>query len=65
MAGRVIEVAPNGDIVWEFVNPVRGGEGERRIPIIFWVQRVDPERYFDRGFQGADRGLSIAAEKEP
>lgn len=51
MAGRVIEVAPNGDIVWDFVNPVRGGEGNRRIPIIFWVQRVDPERYFDPEFK--------------
>jgi hypothetical protein len=47
----MIEVAPNGDIVWEFVNPVRGGEGERRIPIIFWVQRIDPERYFDPDFK--------------
>ena len=51
MAGRVIEIAPNGDIVWEFVNPVRGGEGDRRIPIIFWVQRVDPDRYFDPDFK--------------
>jgi hypothetical protein len=51
MAGRVIEVAPDGDIVWEFVNPVRAGEGERRIPIIFWVQRVDPDRYFDAAFK--------------
>ena len=48
MAGRVLEVAP---IVWEFVNPVRGGEGDRRIPIIFWVQRVDPDRYFDPDFR--------------
>ncbi|NJM92817.1 MAG: hypothetical protein HC861_09515, partial [Rhodospirillaceae bacterium] len=51
MAGRVIEVAPNGDTVWEFVNPVRGGEGDRRIPIIFWVQRIDPDRYFDADFK--------------
>ena len=51
MAGRVIEVAPNGDIVWEFVNPVRSGEGDRRIPIIFWVQRIDPDRYFDAAFK--------------
>ena len=51
MAGRVIEVAPDGDIVWEFVNPVRSGEGDRRIPIIFWVQRLDPERYFDADFK--------------
>jgi hypothetical protein len=51
MAGRVIEVAPNGDIVWEFVNPVRGGDGNRRIPIIFWVQRLDPDRDFDKSFK--------------
>ncbi|HET8726085.1 MAG TPA: arylsulfotransferase family protein [Alphaproteobacteria bacterium] len=41
-AGRLVEVTTDGDIVWEFVNPVRGGEGEQRIPIIFWVQRLDP-----------------------
>ena len=51
MAGRVIEVAPDGDIVWEFVNPVRGGAGNRRIPIIFWVQRLDPQRDFDPEFR--------------
>jgi hypothetical protein len=51
MAGRVIEIAPNGDIMWEFVNPVRGGDGDRRIPIIFGVQRIDPERYFDPDFK--------------
>jgi hypothetical protein len=51
MAGRVIEVAPNGDIVWEFVNPVRGGPGDRRIPVIHWVQRLDPARDFDATFR--------------
>jgi Arylsulfotransferase (ASST) len=51
MAGRVIEVAPSGNIVWEFINPVRGGEGNRRIPIIFWVQRLDPDRDFDESFK--------------
>ena len=51
MAGRVLEVAPNGDIVWEFVNPVRGGKDNKRIPIIFWVQRVDPDRDLDKGFR--------------
>ena len=57
MAGRMIEVAPNGDIVWEFVNPVRGGEGDRRIPdSIFWVQRVGPDRYFDAAFKAQLKG---------
>lgn len=56
MAGRVIEVAPNGEIVWEFINPVRGGERDRRIPIIFWVQRLDPDRDFDEDFKAKLRG---------
>lgn len=42
LAGRLIEVTPEGEIVWEFVNPVRGGMKGDRIPIIFWVERVDP-----------------------
>jgi hypothetical protein len=51
MAGRVIEVTRSGDIVWEFINPVRGGEGDRRLPIIFWVQRLDPDRDLTRDFR--------------
>lgn len=47
-AGRVIEVTPEGRIVWEFVNPVRGA-GDR-IPIIFWVERRDPAG-FDPAFR--------------
>jgi Arylsulfotransferase (ASST) len=42
MAGRVLEVTPKGETVWEFVNPVRGGAQQERIPIIFWVERLDP-----------------------
>ncbi len=41
--GRILEVAPDGEIVWEFVNPVRGGERQDRIPIICWAQRLDPD----------------------
>jgi hypothetical protein len=43
-AGRILEVAPNGDVVWEFVNPVRGAKrGDRPlIPIIAAAQRIDP-----------------------
>jgi hypothetical protein len=50
-AGRVLEVTREGRIVWEFVNPVRGGENDSRIPIIFWVQRLDPERDLEPGFR--------------
>lgn len=51
MAGRVIEVTPEGDIVWEFVNPVRGGPKQDRVPIIFWVERIDPDRYLSLDFR--------------
>ncbi|MPZ56003.1 MAG: hypothetical protein GEU91_05765 [Rhizobiales bacterium] len=49
-AGRLLEVTPKGDIVWEFVNPVRGGPREDRIPIIHWVTRLDPQRDFTSAF---------------
>ncbi|WP_262690539.1 arylsulfotransferase family protein [Kordiimonas aestuarii] len=39
--GRIIEVTPQGDLVWQFVNPVRGGEEETQIPIIAWAMRLD------------------------
>jgi outer membrane protein assembly factor BamB len=50
-AGRVLEVTRSGQIVWEFVNPARGGKDNERIPIIFWVQRMDPDSYFEPGFR--------------
>lgn len=40
--GRMIEVAPDGTIVWEFVNPVRGGEDNSMIPVINRAERIDP-----------------------
>lgn len=50
-AGRLIEVAPDGEVVWEFVNPVRGGPKQASIPIIFWVQRLNPDSYFTPEFR--------------
>lgn len=32
--GRLLEVTRGGDIVWEYVNPIRGGAGDRRIPVL-------------------------------
>lgn len=43
--GRLFEVARDGDVVWEWVNPVRGRrEGDQRevIPIVSWAERIDP-----------------------
>jgi Arylsulfotransferase (ASST) len=45
--GRVVEVTPEGQIVWEFVNPVRGEDkGNRKIPVIAWAQRLGAS-FFD------------------
>jgi Arylsulfotransferase (ASST) len=41
--GRILEVTRQGEIAWQFVNPVRGGEQNGKIPIISWAQRVDPD----------------------
>jgi hypothetical protein len=40
--GRILEVTPTGEIVWQFVNPVRSGDRRQRISIICWAQRIDP-----------------------
>ena len=42
--GRLLEVTRDGEIVWEYVNPIRGGEGDEFIPIVAWGQRIDPGR---------------------
>lgn len=38
--GRIVEVTPEGEIVWEYVNPVRGKDN--KIPIVSWSERLDP-----------------------
>jgi len=40
--GRLLEVTRDGRIVWEFVNPVRGGEDDAQIPVIAWAERYEP-----------------------
>ena len=51
-AGRIIETTPKGEIVWEFINPVRGGADNDRVPIIHWAERLDPGRDFTPEFRG-------------
>lgn len=44
--GRLFEVARNGEVVWEWINPVRGqrkGDSREVIPIVSWAERIDPE----------------------
>jgi hypothetical protein len=38
--GRLFEVSRAGEVVWEFVNPIRGGADERYVPVVSWGQRV-------------------------
>lgn len=40
--GRIFEVTREGDIVWNFVNPTRGGPNGEMIAIATWGQRIDP-----------------------
>jgi hypothetical protein len=40
--GRLFEVTPEGEIVWEYLNPVRGGEDGELIAVVSWGQRIDP-----------------------
>ncbi len=43
--GRIFEVTRPGEIVWNYVNPVRAqrkGETQQLIPIVSWAERIDP-----------------------
>jgi hypothetical protein len=48
--GRLFEVTRGGEIVWEYVNPVRGGVAGELIPILSWGQRIDPQA-LESGFR--------------
>ncbi|HYW68464.1 MAG TPA: arylsulfotransferase family protein [bacterium] len=41
--GRALEVTPDGDIVWEFVNPHRAGKNSNLIATLFDVVRLDDD----------------------
>ena len=40
--GRLFEVTRQGEIVWNFVNPTRGGAHGEMVAIATWGQRIDP-----------------------
>jgi hypothetical protein len=48
--GRLFEVSTEGEIVWEYLNPERGGDAGELIPIVSWGQRIDPAA-LDPGFR--------------
>jgi hypothetical protein len=45
--GRLFEVTRAGEVVWNYLNPVRGGAAGELIPIVAWGQRIDPEALAD------------------
>jgi hypothetical protein len=44
-AGRALEVTPGLEVVWEFYNPYRAGDGDELIATLFELERV-PRDYF-------------------
>jgi hypothetical protein len=42
--GRIFEVTPDREIVWEYINPQRGGENSEMIPVVSSGQRFRPEQ---------------------
>lgn len=38
--GRLFEVTPGGELVWEFWNPIRGGDKDQYIPVVSSGQRI-------------------------
>ena len=57
--GRLVEIAPSGDIVWEFHNPARGGKNRDFIPVVSWGQRIDPA-VLESGFRAEITGRTTA-----
>ena len=52
--GRLFELSPEGKIVWEFMNPVRGGDHDQYIPVASSGQRVKADWFapvFRRGLK--------------
>ncbi|MCT8267790.1 arylsulfotransferase family protein [Afifella sp. JA880] len=64
--GRLLEVTREGDIVWEYINPVRAetlaGETVPRLSILCWGQRLPPD-YFDASFTSSLQATSQTGKK--
>ena len=61
--GRIVEVTAKGEIVWDYLNPDRAGDGEEKIAIVCWAERLAPD-FFDDAF--TERFLTkVAARSTP
>jgi hypothetical protein len=65
--GRLFEVTPAGEIVWNYVNPERGrlqADRQEMIPIVSWAERIDPaslDPQFTAALSAATDGVLVAA----
>jgi hypothetical protein len=62
--GRLLEITRKGEIVWEYINPVRGGDDDELIPTVSWAQRIDPGAYFEGEFHARVTGDSQVTKVE-
>jgi hypothetical protein len=66
--GRLFEVTPAGEIVWNFVNPVRGKreeDGQAVIPIVSWAERIDPTTLDPQVLEVPPQVTNVQAGEEP
>ncbi len=66
--GRLLEVSRDGELIWEYHNPVRGGPAGKQVPVLTWAERIAPEtlgpafaRTLDRSARQCVNGDSGAA----
>jgi outer membrane protein assembly factor BamB len=62
--GRLFEVTPAGEVVWSYLNPVRGGTAGELIPIVAWGQRIDPDALAD-DFRQQVLAPGVASKQRP
>lgn len=60
--GRLLEVTPEGDVVWEFRNPARAGKEGGKTAILCWGQRIDPAMLEPTTFAGWPRRTPTTSE---
>lgn len=69
--GRILEVARSGEIVWEYINPVRVGEDVHKgrnglkgelIPIVSWARRINID-FLQAGFRSDILGNKLTKQE--
>ncbi|MDN5872010.1 MAG: arylsulfotransferase family protein [Nitrococcus sp.] len=60
--GRLLEITAEGEIVWEYINPIRGGKDNERIPVVSYAQRLRPDA-FTAEFRNQISAQSLAKQE--